>query len=75
MCDQIKNASLKWHNKTIPISTVFDDSYFSIYDGLAETKHVFLSGNNLSNRFKKGFHVAELCFGSGLNLLATWQLW
>ncbi|MDB4095758.1 tRNA (5-methylaminomethyl-2-thiouridine)(34)-methyltransferase MnmD [Amylibacter sp.] len=75
MCDQIKNASLKWHNKTIPISTVFDDSYFSIYDGLAETKHVFLSGNNLSNRFKKGFHVAELGFGSGLNLLATWQLW
>ena len=29
----------------------------------------------MSNRFKKGFHVAELGFGSGLNLLATWQLW
>ena len=34
-----------------------------------------MSGNNLHQRFKDGFHVAELGFGTGLNLLSAWQLW
>ena len=29
----------------------------------------------LPERFAKGFHIAELGFGSGLNLLAAWQAW
>ena len=75
MCDQIKNASLEWQDERTPISIKFDEPYFSIFNGLDETRHVFLSGNNLCQRFNSGFHVAELGFGTGLNLLAAWQLW
>ncbi len=59
----------------VPISTRFDDPYFSLNDGLAETAHVFHAGNGLPGRFRPGFHIAELGFGTGLNLLATVDLW
>ncbi len=62
---------LDWRDEAIPISRQFDDPYFSLAGGLAETRHVFLSGNNLPDRFHDGFHIAELGFGTGLNLLAT----
>ena len=54
-----------------PISTRFDDPYFSLDGGLAETAHVFHAGNGLPERLRPGFHIAELGFGTGLNLLAT----
>lgn len=63
-------ATLDWKDGIIPVSTRFDDPYFSIHDGLAETRHVFLAGNDLPARLCPGFHVAELGFGTGLNLLA-----
>ncbi len=75
MTNQIKLAKLAWRNGTTPIATQFDDPYFSVDNGLAETAHVFLAGNNLPARFTQGFHVAELGFGTGLNLLAAWQMW
>lgn len=75
MSDQIKNAHIEWRDGTIPIANAFDDPYFSINDGLAETRFVFLDGNGMPNRFRDGFHVGELGFGTGLNLLATWQAW
>lgn len=62
---------LDWRDQTIPVSRQFDDPYFSLAGGLDETRHVFLSGNHLPDRFRDGFHVAELGFGTGLNLLAT----
>lgn len=62
---------LDWRDETIPVSRRFDDPYFSLSGGLAETRHVFLSGNHLPDRFRDGFHIAELGFGTGLNLLAT----
>jgi tRNA U34 5-methylaminomethyl-2-thiouridine-forming methyltransferase MnmC len=62
---------LDWRDETIPVSRQFDDPYFSLAGGLAETRHVFLSGNHLPDRFRDGFHIAELGFGTGLNLLAT----
>ncbi len=58
-----------------PISVRFDDPYFSVNDGLAEARHVFLGGNGLPERVCEGFHIAELGFGSGLNLLAAWKAW
>lgn len=67
------NASLEWRDDGTPVSTRFDDPYYSVHDGLAETRHVFLHGNDLPARFHSGFHIAELGFGSGLNLLAAWQ--
>lgn len=73
MADQ--RAQLSWRDGVIPVSTQFDDPYFSLQNGLEETEHVFLRGNNLPNRFVDGFHIAELGFGSGLNLLAAWRAW
>jgi tRNA U34 5-methylaminomethyl-2-thiouridine-forming methyltransferase MnmC len=59
----------------VPVSRRFDDPFFSLGDGLAETRHVFLHGNGLPARFRDGFHIAELGLGTGLNLLATLHLW
>ena len=70
-----QTSKLDWNEDGVPISQRFDDPYFSLQDGLAETKHVFLGGNDLPARFVDNFHVAELGFGTGLNLLATWQAW
>lgn len=77
MSDQ--QANLEWRDSavggSIPVSTQFDDPYFSLENGLAETRHVFLHGNDLPTRFAPGFHIAELGFGTGLNLLTTWAAW
>lgn len=62
---------LDWRDGIVPVSQRFDDPYFSLADGLSETRHVFLAGNDLPARFRPGFHIAELGFGTGLNLLAT----
>ena len=72
---QDPTATLEWHDQGVPVSTRFDDPYFSLENGLEETRHVFLSGNDLPARLHDGFHVAELGFGTGLNLLALWQMW
>lgn len=64
-------AGLDWRDGVVPVSRRFDDPYFSLADGLAETRHVFLAGNDLPARFAPGFHIAELGFGTGLNLLAS----
>jgi tRNA 5-methylaminomethyl-2-thiouridine biosynthesis bifunctional protein len=55
----------------------FDDTYFSRDGGLDETRAVFLAGCGLPQRFagRPCFTIAELGFGSGLNFLATWDLW
>jgi len=74
MTDQ--TAQLEWRDTdagAVPISTRFEDPYYSLDNGLAETQHVFLFGNDLPNRFADGFHIAELGFGTGLNFLATLQ--
>lgn len=64
-----------WGEEDTPFSPRFGDSYFSREDGLAEARHVFLSGNDLPARFHGEFRVAELGFGTGLNLLATLTAW
>lgn len=72
---QDQRAELDWREGGVPVSVRFDDPYFSLDDGLAETRYVFLEGNRLPDRFLPGFHVAELGFGTGLNFLATWAAW
>lgn len=67
-------ADLDWREGGIPVSRRFDDPYFSLNGGLDETRHVFLAGNDLPARLAPGFHVAELGFGTGLNLLALAQV-
>ncbi|GHF43054.1 tRNA (5-methylaminomethyl-2-thiouridine)(34)-methyltransferase MnmD [Seohaeicola zhoushanensis] len=68
-------ADIDWREGRIPVSRRFDDPYFSLDNGLEETRHVFHAGNLLPERFRDGFHIAELGFGTGLNLLATVQAW
>lgn len=68
-------AELDWRDGTIPVSRQFDDPYFSIENGMAETAYVFLQGNGLPDRFRPDFHIAELGFGTGLNLLMALSLW
>lgn len=74
MSDPDQSAALAWREGGIPLSTRFDDPYFSLNGGLEETRHVFLAGNDLPARLVPGFHVAELGFGTGLNLLALAQV-
>ena len=70
-----QHLDLQWRDGDVPVSMQFDDPYFSLEDGLSETRHVFLAGNRLPGRFRPGFQIAELGFGSGLNLLAALHLW
>ena len=69
-----QHPDLDW-NGDVPVARRFDDPYFSLADGLAETRHVFLDGNGLPGRFAPGFHIAELGFGTGLNALAAFAAW
>jgi tRNA U34 5-methylaminomethyl-2-thiouridine-forming methyltransferase MnmC len=68
-------AEIAWREGGVPVSVRFDDPYFSPDGGLAETRHVFLGGNGLPGRFRPGFAIAELGFGTGLNLLTAWAAW
>lgn len=70
-----KRAELVWNPNGVPVSRLFDDPYFSLESGVAETEHVFLAGNNLPARFCPGFQVAELGFGTGLNFLTALRSW
>ncbi len=70
---QDQTADIEWRDGGIPVSKMFDDPYFSLDNGMEETRHVFLGGNDLPARFGDGFHVAELGFGTGLNFLAALQ--
>ena len=72
---QDQYADLDWPDGRTPVSRQFADPYFSVDDGLAETAHVFLAGNDLPARFGGEFRIAELGFGTGLNLLVTWAAW
>lgn len=66
---------LEWREGGVPVSQRFDDPFFSLGNGLAETRYVFLEGNGLPERFRPGFHVAELGFGTGLNMLTAMLEW
>lgn len=59
-----------------PRSEMFDDIYFSLQDGAAETRYVFLEGNGLPYAWKDSasFTICETGFGTGLNFLCAWTL-
>ena len=74
----IKQAQIQWFDGS-PVSTEFDDVYFSQASGIDETRYVFLQHNDLPQRWlenpKSTFTIAETGFGTGLNLLCAWQQW
>ncbi len=61
----------------VPRSKEFNDVYFFVEDGLAETRYVFLEGNNLPDAWtgQENFTICETGFGTGLNFLAVFKLW
>ncbi len=70
-------AGLDWTPQGAPRSRRFGDIYFSREGGLDETRGVFLQGCGLPEawRDRPHFTVAELGFGTGLNILALLELW
>jgi tRNA 5-methylaminomethyl-2-thiouridine biosynthesis bifunctional protein len=68
---------ITWQDTYLPISSIYDDKYYSEDDGLMEAQYLYLEHNNLVARWKfcREFRVAELGFGTGLNFFATWNLW
>lgn len=72
----IEQAKLHWRDDSA-ISDRFDDIYFSRSDALAETRHVFLEGNALPERWRgrEQFVIGETGFGTALNFLVTAAEW
>jgi tRNA 5-methylaminomethyl-2-thiouridine biosynthesis bifunctional protein len=72
-----RSPRLVWTEDGAPRSGRFDDVYFSREDGLAEARAVFLAGCGLPQAWtgRRHFTVAELGFGTGLNIAALLDLW
>jgi tRNA 5-methylaminomethyl-2-thiouridine biosynthesis bifunctional protein len=76
----ISSAQIEWTPEQVPKATHFDDIYYSVSDGLAESDYVFVQQNQLPERFAalragEVFTVAETGFGTGLNFLQTLRAW
>lgn len=72
----LTSPELSWNEQGLPVSQQFDDPYFSVDDGLNESRYVFLQHNNLPQRWQHWqgeFDIVETGFGTGLNFLMTWQ--
>lgn len=79
--EPIRPAQLAWHDG-VPYALDFSDVYYSIENGLEESRHVFINGNHLIERWQAlptdrpvQFVIAETGFGAGINFLLTWSLW
>jgi len=73
------SALIDWQGGQ-PISRLFADVYFSRDSGIEETRHVFLCGNRLRERWSHlaphaHVTIGETGFGTGLNFACAWQLW
>jgi len=73
----LASPQLNWKENKTPVSERFDDVYFSVDDGLAESLYVFVNGCGLPEGFtnQTAFCVGETGFGTGLNFLLTWKAW
>ncbi|WP_018997551.1 FAD-dependent 5-carboxymethylaminomethyl-2-thiouridine(34) oxidoreductase MnmC [Hirschia maritima] len=68
---------LEWGEDGVPRDQINDDVYFSVSNGLEETREVFFRGCGLPERWQGqgDFTIAELGFGTGLNIVALIKLW
>lgn len=74
VCDP---PQLDWRDEACVRASDYGDVYFSVEDGLEESRTVFLKACNLPEDWqgRSSYVVGELGFGTGLNMLALWQLW
>lgn len=75
----LSHAKLEWRDNGQPVSSQYNDIYFSTESGLEETFHTFIKPNRLPERFSRlntgeCISIAETGFGTGLNFLCVWQL-
>jgi len=72
-----ESADLDTSRPGTPASSRFDDIYFSVEGGLAESQAVFLAGTDFPARYRHRphTHLVETGFGTGLNVLAAWHAW
>ena len=70
-----KHAQVHFNESGTPVADHFDDVYFSNDSGIDETQHVFVAGNDLTERWQQWrnptFVIAETGFGTGLNFLVA----
>lgn len=73
----LEAAKIAWTDDGAPRSEAFGDLYYAQEDPLGEVAHVFVDGIGAPAVWSGAAHFAigETGFGSGLNFLATWQLW
>ena len=73
----VPTATLARSGDGTAFSDEFQDVYHSTHGGLAQSRHVFLAGNSLPERWKgrDAFVILETGFGLGLNFLAAWDAW
>lgn len=73
----VQFAQLDLTHPKQPRSVQFDDIYFSRQGGRAESEHVFLHAQQLTQRWQNHprpfFTIGETGFGTGLNFLVAWQ--
>lgn len=71
-----ETAPVSWQDGVLR-SVLYGDIYFSAEGGLAESRAVFLQGCGLPDAWqgRRRFTVAELGFGTGLNIAALLELW
>lgn len=66
-------ANISYNQNNFPENLDYGDVYFSDAGGIAETRHVFIDGNNLEDRLSttnnKEFVILETGFGTGSNLI------
>ena len=77
---RLSPAQVHWDEQGQPLSDGYDDVYFSRASGLDESRYVFIEHNRLPQRWaqlsaRDHFTIGETGFGTGLNFLASWQLW
>ena len=74
---KINSRKLSWEDNQ-PHSLDYDDRFFQA-NVIDETQEVFITANNLKDRWdnleKNNFKIAELGFGFGLNFLITAKFW
>jgi tRNA 5-methylaminomethyl-2-thiouridine biosynthesis bifunctional protein len=73
----VPTATLAKSSDGTAFSDEFQDVYHSTHGGLAQSRHVFLAGNGLPERWRgrDAFSILETGFGLGLNFLAAWEAW